>query len=109
MLDLGVALLSRIEHQMLELLHWSVPMGPLYQTYADAIFDAASRQLGRQVAAPQVLLAFDEHTAHTPSAVHAAVQSCVREVPQCAASKAHSWDGTTSGASPCATTRRDLS
>ena len=107
MLDLGVALLSRIEHQMLELLHWSVPMGPLYQTYADAIFDAASRQLGRQVAAPQVLLAFDEHTAHSPTAASAAVQSC--EVPQCAASKAHSWDGTTCGASPCATTRRDLS
>eukprot|EP00964_Phaeocystis_antarctica_P082947 scaffold52108_cov57-Phaeocystis_antarctica.AAC.4 len=59
-LDVDVALLAYIEHQMLEVLHWSFPMGPVHQTYADAIFEAASHLLGRTVAAPQVLHAFDE-------------------------------------------------
>ena len=44
-------------HQML---HWSLPMGSVHQTYADVIFEAASHRLGRQVAAPQVLQAFDD-------------------------------------------------
>ena len=60
-LDVDVPLLAYIEHQMLEVLHWSVPMGlGLHQTYADAIFEAASRELRRHVAAPQVVLAFEE-------------------------------------------------
>ena len=35
-------------------------MGSVHQTYADVIFEAASHRLGRQVAAPQVLQAFDD-------------------------------------------------
>ena len=35
-------------------------MGPVHQTYADVIFEAASHRLGRQVAAPRVLHAFDD-------------------------------------------------
>ena len=35
-------------------------MGRVYQKYADAIFKAASHRLGRWVAAPQVLHAFDD-------------------------------------------------
>ena len=103
--DLDLASLARIEHQVLELLQWSVPMGPLYQAYADAIFEAASCQLGRQVAAPQVLLVLEEHTAHAPTAAHAAVQKC-------AAVEPHSCrrdDGTTCGESPCVTTQLNLS
>ena len=60
-LDVDVPLLACIEGQMLELLDWSVPMAlGLHQTYADAIFEAASRELRRHVAAPQVVLAFEE-------------------------------------------------
>ncbi len=60
-LDIDVALLAYIEHQMLELLYWRVPMDlGLHQTYADAIFDAASHKLGRRIAAPQVVLDFGE-------------------------------------------------
>ena len=45
---------------MLELLYWRLPMSlGLHQTYADALFDAASDKLGRQVAAPQVILDFE--------------------------------------------------
>ena len=59
-LDVDVALLAYIEHQMLELLYWRLPMGlGLHQTYADALFDAASDKLGRRVAAPQVILDFE--------------------------------------------------
>ena len=59
-LNVDVALLACIEHQMLELLEWRVPMDlGLHQTYADAIFDAASDKLGRRVAAPQVILDFE--------------------------------------------------
>ena len=46
---------------MLELLYWRLPMGlGLHQTYADALFDAASDKLGRRVAAPQAILDFEE-------------------------------------------------
>ena len=59
-LDVDVALLAYIEHQMLELLYWRLPMGlGLHQTYADALFDAASDKLGRRVAAPQAILDFE--------------------------------------------------
>ena len=60
-LDVDVALLTYIEHQVLVLLDWRVPMSlGLHQTYADAIFDAASHKLGRRIAAPQVVLDFGE-------------------------------------------------
>ena len=42
----------------MQLLDWSLPMGSIYQDYADALFELASHRLGRQVAAPQVLNAF---------------------------------------------------
>ena len=59
-LDVDVALLTYIEHQVLVLLDWRVPMSlGLHQTYADALFDAASDKLGRRVAAPQVILDFE--------------------------------------------------
>ena len=44
----------------MQLLDWTLPMGRVYQKYADAIFEAASHRLGRWVAAPQVLHAFDD-------------------------------------------------
>ena len=59
-LDIDLVLLARIEHQMLELLHWCIPTGLAYQTYAEAIFDAASQELGRRIVAPQVLPPFEE-------------------------------------------------
>ena len=40
------------------MLKWSIPMENVYQEYADAIFEAASNHLGRQVAPPQLLRAF---------------------------------------------------
>ena len=42
------------------MLQWSLPMGNVHQNYADSIFEVASHRLGRQVAAPQVLQAFDD-------------------------------------------------
>ena len=57
-LDINVALLACIEHQMLELLYWRVPVATAqHQTYADAIFNAARDSplsTGRRVAASQV-------------------------------------------------------
>ena len=52
----------------MQLLGWSLPMGRVYQDYADAIFEAASHRLGRQVAAPQVLHAFDDEPESVPLA-----------------------------------------
>ena len=43
-------------------------MGSVHQTYADVIFEAASHRLGRQVAAPQVLQAFDDEPESVPVA-----------------------------------------
>ena len=50
------------------MLEWSLPMGNVHQKYADAIFEAASHQLGRQVAAPQVLHTFDDEPESVPLA-----------------------------------------
>ena len=52
----------------MQLLGWSLPMGRVYQNYADAIFEAASHRLGRQVAAPRVLHAFDDEPESVPVA-----------------------------------------
>ena len=43
-------------------------MGSIYQSYADAIFEAASHRLGRWVAAPQVLRGFDDEPESEPVA-----------------------------------------
>ena len=43
-------------------------MGSIYQSYADAIFEAASHRLGRWVAAPRVLHAFDDEPESVPVA-----------------------------------------
>ena len=43
-------------------------MGRVYQKYADAIFKAASHRLGRWVAAPRVLHAFDDEPESVPVA-----------------------------------------
>ena len=43
-------------------------MGNVHQNYADSIFEAASHRLGRQVAAPQVLQAFDDAPESVPVA-----------------------------------------
>jgi hypothetical protein len=50
------------------MLEWSLPMGNVHQKYADAIFEAASHRLGRQVAAPQVLHTFDDEPESVPLA-----------------------------------------
>ena len=52
---LSNGLLVRIEHQLLEVLSWRIPMGDIYQLYANEIFRAASQALGRPVGAPEVL------------------------------------------------------
>ena len=52
----------------MQLLDWSLPMGRVYQKYADAIFEAASHRLGRWVAAPQVLHALDDEPESEPVA-----------------------------------------
>ena len=52
---LSNGLLVRIEHQLLEVLRWRIPMGDIYQLYANEIFLAASQALGRPVGAPEVL------------------------------------------------------
>ena len=52
----------------MQLLGWSLPMGSIYQSYADAIFESASHRLGRQVAAPRVLHAFDDEPESVPVA-----------------------------------------
>ena len=43
-------------------------MGNVHQNYADSIFEVASHRLGRQVAAPQVLQAFDDEPESVPVA-----------------------------------------
>jgi hypothetical protein len=53
----------------MQLLGWSLPMGRVYQKYADAIFKAASHRLGRWVAAPRVLHAFDDEPESVPVAL----------------------------------------
>ena len=80
-LDVDVTLLAYIEHQMLELLYWRLPMGlGLHQTYADALFDAASDKLGRRVAAPQVILDFEEPvTTPVSSGSSSAGASCLAQ------------------------------
>ena len=111
-LDVDLALLSWVEHQMLELLHWCVPMGSVYQTYANAIFDSASRHLGRTVTAPNVLLALEESAEDATHAAtaSAAVQGCARELPQCAALCQCSRDGgIPPSPGPTTTTQHDLS
>ena len=52
----------------MQLLGWSLPMGSIYQSYADVIFESASHRLGRQVAAPRVLHAFDDEPESEPVA-----------------------------------------
>ena len=52
----------------MQLLDWTLPMGRVYQKYADAIFEAASHRLGRWVAAPQVLHALDDEPESEPVA-----------------------------------------
>ena len=58
--SLELELLVHIEHQMLEVLHWRLPMGRVYQTYADAIFDAAGAALGVPRPVLQVLHEWEE-------------------------------------------------
>ena len=52
----------------MQLLDWSLPMGNAHQNNADAIFEAASHRLGRWVAAPRVLHAFDDEPESVPVA-----------------------------------------
>ena len=58
----------------MQLLDWTLPMGRVYQKYADAIFEAASHRLGRWVAAPQVLHALDDEQESVPVLVPVASQ-----------------------------------
>ena len=46
-------------------------MGNIHQSYADAIFEAASHRLGRWVAAPRVLHAFDDEPGSALPAAYA--------------------------------------
>ena len=44
-----------LERQVLVLLDHRIPSGRIYQTYADALFDAANRRTGEGLAAPDML------------------------------------------------------
>ena len=46
-------------------------MGNVHQNYADSIFEVASHRLGRQVAAPRVLHAFDDEPGSALPAAYA--------------------------------------
>ena len=46
-------------------------MGSIYQSCADVIFESASNRLGRQVAAPRVLHAFDDEPGSALPAAYA--------------------------------------
>ena len=83
-LDVDVPLLASIEHQMLEVLHWRLPMGRVYQTYADAIFDAAGAALGVPRPVPQVLHEWEEPKERPPAAYRdaaTAIQRAWRAIP----------------------------
>jgi len=65
--------LKLIERQMLEVLGWRLPMGVVLQTYADALFGAASEALGAvPLDAPQVLPVWE--APQTPATVADAME-----------------------------------
>ena len=68
-------------------------MGSIYQSYADVIFESASHRLGRQVAAPRVLHAFDDEPESVPVASQPALPAAYATE---AASKGSSPPWTTS-------------
>ena len=76
--SLELELLVHIEHQMLEVLHWRLPMGRVYQTYADAIFDAAGAALGVPQPVPQVLHEWEEPLERPPAAYRDAATAIQR-------------------------------
>jgi len=49
--------LKWIEFKLLETMNWTIPMGPICQTYADELFSLADLHTGTVVKAPAVLLA----------------------------------------------------
>jgi len=77
---LQLKLLARIEHQMLECLHWRLPMGRIYQTYADALFAAASCALGLPLDVPHVLADWEAPRERTPLTCRAAATAIQRRV-----------------------------
>jgi len=67
---LEVGLLIRIEHQLLEVLDWRMPMpvGTGYQEYADAVFCTAAEALvAPPMPAPQILLPWETPVDSTPA------------------------------------------
>ena len=40
-------------------MHWHIPMGRIYQTYADELFSVASGALGEVMHSPQMLIDLD--------------------------------------------------
>ena len=57
--ELQLEALVRIEHQMLELLGWCLPMGLVLQRYADALLGVASEARGIAFNVPQMLDAWE--------------------------------------------------
>ena len=76
--SLELELLVHIEHQMLEVLHWRLPMGRVYQTYADAIFDAAGAALCVPQPVPQVLHEWEAPKERPPAAYRDAATAIQR-------------------------------
>ena len=74
--------------------------GRVYQKYADAVFKAASHRLGRWVAAPQVLHAFDDEQESVPVLVPVASQPPPAAYATEAASKSSYPPLSTSSSSP---------
>jgi len=65
--ELKLEALVRIEHQMLELLGWRLPMGLVLQRYADGLFGVASEAIGIAFNVPRVLHAWEAPRARTLS------------------------------------------
>ena len=66
---LSVDLLVRIEHQLLEVLDWRLPMGTDIQLYADEIFRTASELLDAPMRAPRVLPDWQQPAELPPAAL----------------------------------------
>eukprot|EP00908_Phaeocystis_cordata_P014702 Transcript_25803.p1 GENE.Transcript_25803~~Transcript_25803.p1 ORF type:complete len:199 (-),score=48.67 Transcript_25803:115-711(-) len=75
---MDIRLLVKIEHQMLECLHWRFPTGDVYHDYARALFAAASQTLGFIVQPPPILPEWQPPPSRSPAALATALQCCAR-------------------------------
>ena len=53
--DLCVARVGRMEYQLMDALGWNIPVGDVYQIYANAVFDCYNETAPAPMAAPQII------------------------------------------------------